>query len=137
MHGPCRGILGLAGGGVCHAISVTRNAVRSYRTISPLPVNPFQSEQRSIGCIFSVALSRRLPRAAVSRHRALSCSDFPLEYHIQRPPGPLNKYYTPKKQKMPNKKIPSLHVIKSFRSNSSPKRQRRAYKHLSIMLTCV
>jgi len=32
------GRLGLARGGVCHAPTVTRRAVRSYRTFSPLPV---------------------------------------------------------------------------------------------------
>src|SRR5436309_4461427 len=37
---PC--IFGLAAGGVCRAIVVTNDAVRSYRTISPLP-NPRQS----------------------------------------------------------------------------------------------
>jgi len=31
------GIHGLAGGGVYPAIAVTNDAVRSYRTISPLP----------------------------------------------------------------------------------------------------
>ena len=31
----------------------------------------------TIGCVFSVALSRGSPRVAVSHHRALSCSDFP------------------------------------------------------------
>jgi len=39
-------LLGLAGGGVYHADAVTSAAVRSYRTISPLPVprtkNPFR-----------------------------------------------------------------------------------------------
>jgi hypothetical protein len=30
-------LFGFAPGGVCHAISVTRNAVRSYRTISTWP----------------------------------------------------------------------------------------------------
>src|SRR5215204_4640024 len=32
-----RRIFGLAAGGVCRAIDVTIDAVRSYRTISPLP----------------------------------------------------------------------------------------------------
>ena len=32
-----RGLLGLARGGACHARPVTKPAVRSYRTISPLP----------------------------------------------------------------------------------------------------
>jgi len=80
-------LLGLAGGGVYPADTVTSTAVRSYRTISPLPV-PRQVE--TIGCVFSVALSRGSPgpqmpniafgnpsRVAVSHHRALSCSDFP------------------------------------------------------------
>ena len=66
-------ILGLAGGGVCLAGAVTGAAVRSCRTISPLPV-----PRRDIGCVFSVALSRGLPRVAVSHHHALPCSDFPL-----------------------------------------------------------
>src|SRR5690349_24641994 len=30
--------LGLAPGGVCRAVAVTSDAVRSYRTVSPLPV---------------------------------------------------------------------------------------------------
>ena len=35
-----RCLFGLAGGGVCPAITVTGDAVRSYRTISPLPASP-------------------------------------------------------------------------------------------------
>jgi len=34
--GPVR-LFGLAAGGVCRAVAVTRDAVRPYRTISPLP----------------------------------------------------------------------------------------------------
>jgi len=34
-------MFGLAGGGVCPAGTVTGAAVRSYRTISPLPVPGF------------------------------------------------------------------------------------------------
>src|SRR5207302_9563249 len=30
-------LFGLAPGGVCHAVLVTKSAVRSYRTVSPLP----------------------------------------------------------------------------------------------------
>ena len=61
-------LFGLAPSGVYPAISVTRNAVRSYRTISPLP-------QR--GGIFSVALSVGLRRPGVTRHFALWSPDFP------------------------------------------------------------
>ncbi|GEM_PF-3580029 len=46
--------------------------VRSYRTISPLPVL-----LRAIGRIFSVALSLGSPPPAVSRHPALRSPDFP------------------------------------------------------------
>jgi len=51
-------LLGLAGGGVCPAGAVTDAAVRSYRTISPLPVSP---RIGTIGCVFSVALSLGCP----------------------------------------------------------------------------
>jgi len=36
-HGFAPSLFGLAPGGVCHAAGVTVGAVRSYRTISPLP----------------------------------------------------------------------------------------------------
>ena len=39
-------LFGLAPGGVCHAASVTRRAVRRYRTVSPLPVTPPVSQGR-------------------------------------------------------------------------------------------
>ena len=70
----------LAPGGVCPAASVTRSAVRSYRTFSPLP----RLAQRTLaglprrsckaakaGGMFSVALSLGSPPAAVSRHRVI------------------------------------------------------------------
>jgi hypothetical protein len=60
-------IFGLADGGVCLAVGVTPNAVRSYRTISPLPD---RSEDLS-GGLFSVALSVGLLRLDVIKHRAL------------------------------------------------------------------
>jgi len=75
---------GLAGGGVYPAGDVTIAAVRSYRTISPLPAVPTQKFilpknfwNGTAGRIFSVALSRGSLRVAVSHHRALPCSDFP------------------------------------------------------------
>ena len=54
-------IFGLAGGGVCPAGPVARTAVRSYRTISPLPPRVFLSEDRSGGqlCIFCGAIPPR------------------------------------------------------------------------------
>ena len=58
-------LLGLAPGGVFPAIAITGDAVRSYRTISPLP------RLRGGGwrCV-SVALSLGSPPPAVNRHRA-------------------------------------------------------------------
>jgi hypothetical protein len=54
----------LAPGGVCPAADVAARAVRSYRTVSPLPCAEAQ------GGLFSVALSLGSPPAAVSRHRS-------------------------------------------------------------------
>jgi hypothetical protein len=54
----CRLLLGLAGGGVCPAATVTGRAVRSYRTISPLPV-PNESGLRR--CRFCGTFPRLAP----------------------------------------------------------------------------
>jgi len=71
-----RRLRGLAGGGVYLAATVAGRAVRSYRTISPLPeTSPARTP--SIGGVFSVALSLASLPVAVSHHRALSSSDFP------------------------------------------------------------
>jgi hypothetical protein len=58
-------LFGLAPGGVYPAASVTGGAVRSYRTVSPLPVGCFHPA----GGLFSVALSLGSPPPAVNRHR--------------------------------------------------------------------
>ncbi len=52
-------LFGLAPGGACPAAHVAMRAVRSYRTVSPLPC----------GGLFSVALSLGLPPPDVIRHR--------------------------------------------------------------------
>ena len=81
-----RRVFGLAAGGVCRAARVTTSAVRSYRTISPLPFDslslaqggPVLSErQRVEGRYLSVALSVGLLRLDVIQHPALGSSDFP------------------------------------------------------------
>src|SRR5439155_10625944 len=59
----------LAPGGACRVARVATGAVRSYRTVSPLPAFP--------GGLFAVALSRESPRLAVSQHPALWSPDFP------------------------------------------------------------
>ena len=53
--------IGLAPGGVYPATAVTSGAVRSYRTLSPLPDKS--------GGLLSVALSLRLLSPGVTRHR--------------------------------------------------------------------
>ena len=58
-------LFGLAPGGVYPAAPVARGAVRSYRTVSPLPAEGFPRA----GGLFSVALSLGSPPPAVSRHR--------------------------------------------------------------------
>jgi len=101
-----RRLLGLAGGGVCRAATVTGRAVRSYRTISPLPLTrrrgfaarrdrdggPRSEPRRVKGGIFSVALSLDLRRVGVTNHRALPSSDFPPGPMSERSPRPLHRH---------------------------------------------
>jgi hypothetical protein len=89
----------LARGGVYHAPAVTSRAVRSYRTLSPLPVLVGQVSDLSfrktarravppaIGGLLSVALARardRRGRVGVTHHRVLPCSDFPHDDDSRR-----------------------------------------------------
>ena len=64
--------------------------VRSYRTVSPLPV---RTRRPAIGGFLSVALSCGSPRLAVSQHPALWSPDLPrhdpAERPVPRPPGRL------------------------------------------------
>ncbi len=57
-----RSLFGFAPGGVCPAAAVTSGAVRSYRTLSPLPL-------QCKGGLLSVALSLGSPPPGVTRHR--------------------------------------------------------------------
>ena len=59
--GPSAPLFGLAPGGVYRAAPVTSCAVRSYRTLSPLPAKA--------GGLLSVALSLGSPPPGVTRHR--------------------------------------------------------------------
>ena len=59
-------LFGLAPGGVCRAAGVTAGAVRSYRTVSPLPR---LSTRAGRGGLFSVALSLGSHPPDVIRHR--------------------------------------------------------------------
>ncbi len=66
-------LFGLAPSGVFPATTVTNRAVRSYRTISPLPTIP----KGKVGGIFSVALSVGSHLPGVTWHSALWSPDFP------------------------------------------------------------
>src|SRR5690606_6195108 len=74
-------LFGLAPGGVYHAAPVTGRAVRSYRTLSPLPV---LASRPAIGGLLSVALSIASRRPGVTRHPALWSSDFPRHPKMPR-----------------------------------------------------
>jgi hypothetical protein len=87
-------LFGLAPGGACHAVPVAGTAVRSYRTISPLP------GANAIGGLISVALSLGLPPADVIRHRVsvepglssrTSRFAFARSYEAKRPSGHLTR----------------------------------------------
>ncbi len=63
-------LFGLAPGGVCPAAAVAGSAVRSCRTVSPLPAGWPGCPGSRAGGLFSVALSLGSPPPAVSRHRS-------------------------------------------------------------------
>ena len=69
-------LLALARSGVCHALAVTGQAVRSYRTVSPLPRTPEGAVRRFTFCC-TVPHARPRARVAVSHHCVQSCPDFP------------------------------------------------------------
>ena len=64
-------LFGFAPGGVCRAAGVAVSAVRSCRTVSPLPHPPLRPEgmRGRRGGLFSVALSLGSPPPDVIRHR--------------------------------------------------------------------
>jgi len=66
-------LFGLAPCGVLPAICLTADAVRSYRTFSPL----LARANANVSCVFSVPLSFGSPRPGVTRRTALRSSDFP------------------------------------------------------------
>jgi hypothetical protein len=71
-------LFGLAPCGVCPARSITRAAVRSCRTFSPLPPHPAFGPAKAVYFLWhfpSIGLDADLPD--VIRHTALRSSDFP------------------------------------------------------------
>jgi hypothetical protein len=61
-------LFGFAPGGACHAADVAARAVRSYRTLSPLP-SCFMALRPQSGGLLSVALSLGSPPPDVIRRR--------------------------------------------------------------------
>lgn len=83
-------LFGLAPGGVFPATTVASRAVRSYRTISPLPADFNGKPKKATGGIFSVALSVGLRLPGVTWHLALWSPDFPpFVIHKERLPDQL------------------------------------------------
>src|SRR4051812_305181 len=85
-------LFGLAPGGVCRAAAVAGRAVRSCRTLSPLP-GPSLAVRRP-GGILSVALSLNAPSPArppgVTRHRySVEPGLSSPRLRERRPPDPL------------------------------------------------
>ncbi len=75
-------LFGLAPGGVYRAADVAADAVRSYRTISPLP----QRTQTCRGGMFSVALSLGSHPPDVIRHRLSAEPGLFLSGNLSVPP---------------------------------------------------
>jgi len=88
-----RPLCGLAPGGVCHAGPVTRPPVRSYRTLSPLPVPRirFFGHRRFALCgTFPKFRPEDLHLAGVTRHPYFAepgLSSMPCDTAAARPPG--------------------------------------------------
>ena len=77
-------LFGLAPGGACRAASIAGDAVRSYRTLSPLPSGEPE------GGLLSVALSLGSPPAGVTRrHVVVEPGLSSLAARRERPPGRL------------------------------------------------
>ena len=76
-------LFGLAPGGVYPATRVATGAVRSYRTLSPLP-GAFQLK-RTLGGLLSAALSVGSHLPGVTWHPVLRSPDFPLATAFKTP----------------------------------------------------
>ena len=114
-------LLGLAPGGVYRAADVAAGAVRSCRTLSPLPAG--QPKPAPAGGLLSVALSLGSPPPGVTRHRV------PVEPGLSspassagaaiRPPAPAN-YLVPE---LLGRKAPSASARPMPASSSTPSQQ--------------
>ena len=87
-HAPLPSLFGLAPGGVCRAAAVAGSAVRSYRTVSPLPRPTRNAPRRSALCgtVPGVAPAGRYP--APSLHGARTFLPGPESGAAARPADP-------------------------------------------------
>ena len=88
-HTHAASLFGIAPGGACHAGPVTRPAVRSYRTVSPLPA----SKRRRFllcGAIPQVTLAGRYPAPLLHGVRTF-LSDEPQRGEVERATNKLPK----------------------------------------------
>ena len=92
-------LFGLAPGGVYRAASVARRAVRSYRTLSPLPAEA--------GGLLSVALSLGSPPPDVIRHR-VSVEPGLSSVSPQRPSGHLADAHKPERRNVGQGHTPTI-----------------------------
>src|SRR5205814_31252 len=108
---PCSALLRV---GFAEPPGSPRALVRSYRTVSPLPV-----PRGAIGGLFSVALSCGSPRLAVSQHPALWSPDLPRPGHAgPRPPGRLAVSIVPRTGTIPHKCRPICQSRRSWEQRS-------------------
>ncbi len=87
QDGPSSPCLALLPVGLAEPPGSPRALVRSYRTVSPLPVRRAR-RPAAIGGLLSVALSCGSPRLGVTQHRALWSPDVPRTGPVSRRPGP-------------------------------------------------
>ncbi len=81
-------LFGFAPGGACHAADVAADAVRSYRTLSPLPLAfPLRETQRAVCFLWRFPWGR--PRRTLSGAVSVWSPDFPLlaKAAVARPTG--------------------------------------------------
>jgi hypothetical protein len=73
-------LFGFAPGVVCHAVSIARNAVRSYRTFSPLPRRSLRRARRFVLCgtFPGVAPAGRYPAPYVDGARTFLPGDLSI-----------------------------------------------------------
>src|SRR5688572_6207876 len=110
LAGPAVPVLALLRVGVTEPPGSPRTLVRSYRTVSPLPVRPpGHGPTNAIGGLLSVARSDRSPRPGSRQHPALWSPDFPRS-------GPAGAGVGPR----PPGRLTVDAILPPFRPNRSP-----------------